>query len=753
MKANDLLNEKEKGMADNHHSAIPGMMGLKTDQYFGTYKWSKDVAGHDGKKQTAPPTKAGAFKDAPVVGGYTKAERDMTKAAAKGKVTQVTPVGSSEHGVNKDSPISGKKLKESSEKEMLFYAKVPTGDKVYARPRDADHLKELQNEYKNSDIKLFDFNKPEIQDWLEARRINLRKFTKGMVQTMTKHAYENANVDEGGMPQSVIKSKQKCANMTDSEFANAYKDKSDDELKAMAWRHGYGKDSNHYVSKRNKGKPIAESADDPPMLRAIISRIMHSHLDILQKYGPEKVLDAAQDVADWIGDVDEIGTSDVSIAVNSVIQKLKHSHDDVEEDAPFLAKAAGGLGLGLVAAAGAPAIVGILGPLLGIPFAAYGAYSAAKMGMSGVEKLWDMATDKLGSSDKVEQYATAQIAKLPPEKAKAATAAIKQVAESKVKLSRNYAGKKLNEVNPHDFDSDIDYYNALKAPSRKQHDDDYELPDAGPSEEDMAHDRQLNKFRKAQETAPKQTHKQEDGIAPNGEKYNTVVTFSGPDATRNKHGADSYKEYHWGAKKVVDTKQGHDSYTLYVVDNHRRGYWKPWEDQPAFESKLVELGYNSGYNFNSHKDYAKPSMGSDMSYNWNGSGANAYGIDSKLGGHGDPRAQKRKQGYQLKQSPSEYGDTDAPKSTTTKTSSRLDSLKQQYTDLVSKMHAISGDESKKTRLAQYRTQIGRLEQAIRVEDGGPSWLRRFTESKQQVADLYSLEESFVKKNSKIYNTK
>ena len=118
MNANDLLNEKEKGMSDSHHSAIPGMVGLKTDQYFGTYKWSKDVAGHDGKKQTAPPTKTGAFKDAPVVGGYTKAERDMTKAAAKGKVTQVTPVGSSEHGVNKDSPISGKKLKESSEKDL-----------------------------------------------------------------------------------------------------------------------------------------------------------------------------------------------------------------------------------------------------------------------------------------------------------------------------------------------------------------------------------------------------------------------------------------------------------------------------------------------------------------------------------------------------------------------------------------------------------------------------------------------------------
>ena len=69
------------------------------------------------------------------------------------------------------------------------------------------------------------------------------------------------------------------------------------------------------------------------------------------------------------------------------------------------------------------------------------------------------------------------------------------------------------------------------------------------------------------------------------------------------------------------------------------------------------------------------------------------------------------------------------------------------------MHAISGDESKKARLAQYRTQLDRLVQSIRVEDGGPSWLRRFTESKQQVADISNLEESFVKKNSKIYNTK
>jgi hypothetical protein len=103
----------------------------------------------------------------------------------------------------------------------------------------------------------------------------------------------------------------------------------------------------------------------------------------------------------------------------------------VGEAAPALAKLAGGLGVGMVAAAGAPAIVGILGPLLGIPMAAYGAYSAAKLGMKGVEKLWDMASEKLGGDDKVEQYTQSKIATLPPEQAQAAKAVIKQVAESR----------------------------------------------------------------------------------------------------------------------------------------------------------------------------------------------------------------------------------------------------------------------------------------------------------------------------------
>ena len=374
-----------------------------------------------------------------------------------------------------------------------------------------------------------------------------------------------------------------------------------------------------------KESKVTEGNDDNPVLGAIIHRIMVGRVDLLAKYGPERIMAAAEDVADFVGDVEEIGSSDVSGWVKQVENSLKDapvveqnveesnmetsnkgynnmlavmkavdagqdatfdlggepitleypearflsgkykaflkagrqaeflqymdspvafdrlmlqlrqmidkqknfkgsvpgergveedartfaplSKDQylaqkkalqdiqldpetandpelrkelmsrtgalrkqavasgliVDEDAPALAKMAGGLGLGLLGAAGAPAIVGILGPLLGIPLAAYGAYSAAKMGMAGVEKLWDMATDKLGSSDKVEQYATAQIAKLPPEKAQAATAVVKQVTESRKTVEStgpakmiSRVGKDMDESAPPNFPLDLE---------------------------------------------------------------------------------------------------------------------------------------------------------------------------------------------------------------------------------------------------------------------------------------------------------
>jgi hypothetical protein len=55
---------------------------------------------------------------------------------------------------------------------------------------------------------------------------------------------------------------------------------------------------------------------------AIIKRILVSHIDLIMEFGLDKVTQAIEEVAYNVGDVDEIGTSDVSAYVNQVKQIL-----------------------------------------------------------------------------------------------------------------------------------------------------------------------------------------------------------------------------------------------------------------------------------------------------------------------------------------------------------------------------------------------------------------------------------------------
>jgi hypothetical protein len=70
-------------------------------------------------------------------------------------------------------------------------------------------------------------------------------------------------------------------------------------------------------------KSFLESEDSAsPVERAILHRIMMQHSSLLGRYGPQAVMDAARDVAEFVGDVDEIGSSDVSAYVRNVEQVL-----------------------------------------------------------------------------------------------------------------------------------------------------------------------------------------------------------------------------------------------------------------------------------------------------------------------------------------------------------------------------------------------------------------------------------------------
>ena len=66
------------------------------------------------------------------------------------------------------------------------------------------------------------------------------------------------------------------------------------------------------------------------IIGALTRRIMHQHQDALLKYGPERMLDAISAEADNIGDVEELGTSDISIAVDNVLNSLR-LEDTVED--------------------------------------------------------------------------------------------------------------------------------------------------------------------------------------------------------------------------------------------------------------------------------------------------------------------------------------------------------------------------------------------------------------------------------------
>jgi len=95
---------------------------------------------------------------------------------------------------------------------------------------------------------------------------NMKKGASSTVKTkITKHARtklagpkgvlpEEVELDEGGMPSSVIRSKQKYAAMTNQEFADLHGHKPEEQLRQMAWSHGYGKMSPHYWNRVQKAK-------------------------------------------------------------------------------------------------------------------------------------------------------------------------------------------------------------------------------------------------------------------------------------------------------------------------------------------------------------------------------------------------------------------------------------------------------------------------------------------------------------------
>lgn len=80
-------------------------------------------------------------------------------------------------------------------------------------------------------------------------------------------------------------------------------------------------------SMQRRVKKVKEDSDSREAVsNAISRRILIRHPELLQKYGPVQVMDAIDSVADFVGDVDEIGSSDVSAWIKSVERELGHTN-------------------------------------------------------------------------------------------------------------------------------------------------------------------------------------------------------------------------------------------------------------------------------------------------------------------------------------------------------------------------------------------------------------------------------------------
>ena len=105
------------------------------------------------------------------------------------------------------------------------------------------------------------------------RKVELRKWAEKNLRT-------EDNVQER-MPASVIKSKQRYADMTDQELADRFKDSDEKTLRQMAWRHGYGNMSSHYFDRVQKGKSQTEDGVQPTDMKRVgaMGKTLYVHKD------------------------------------------------------------------------------------------------------------------------------------------------------------------------------------------------------------------------------------------------------------------------------------------------------------------------------------------------------------------------------------------------------------------------------------------------------------------------------------------
>jgi ribosomal protein L12E/L44/L45/RPP1/RPP2 len=133
--------------------------------------------------------------------------------------------------------------------------------------------------------------------------------------------------EEGDMAknelQTIIRAAQKLTGMLDNND-----DMPEWTQKKITKAADYVDTAADYISSQKERGIMEQPEDGSPVARAVLHRIMMQHPGVLATHGPERVLDAVDELAYHVGDVEEIGTSDVSGWTRDVIRMLAELPDE-----------------------------------------------------------------------------------------------------------------------------------------------------------------------------------------------------------------------------------------------------------------------------------------------------------------------------------------------------------------------------------------------------------------------------------------
>jgi len=138
---------------------------------------------------------------------------------------------------------------------------------------------------------------------------DLATYAYGILKT--KDLDEAYAINEGDVSTSNLRTMYDLARMAKNYCDAEGQESLNELLRILKW----------YKDQAEQG--VTESSDDNPVANAITRRILMQRTDLLAKYGPVKVMNAIDDVADFVGDVEEIGSSDVSGWIRQIEQSLQ----------------------------------------------------------------------------------------------------------------------------------------------------------------------------------------------------------------------------------------------------------------------------------------------------------------------------------------------------------------------------------------------------------------------------------------------